>query len=385
MTRNTDWTNSQWKGTAMQWKFSDEQDAYRAALRGWLEDVGGSDRIRTWLGVDGDPAGPADPTAFEERFVGDGMAGVGVAEELGGQGGGLVELAITAEELGRVAAPSASWLATALAVPALESRRDLLDTALAGGHASLAVAAESVPDGAAPLEVDSDGRISGEVRRVLGADRAGVLVVLAGNGDQGRLFAVSADGPAVTRTSRRLLDRSRSVADVRFDGAAGEALDVDPAAVLGRVASAAAVLVAADALGAMERMLDLAVEYSGQRHQFGVPIGSFQAVKHAAATILVDVEAGRSGVYYAAASVEAQAAECALHAAAVKAQVTAAAGRAADAALTMHGAIGYTWEHDLHLFFKRARLDTALFGAPEQWNERIADGLDLVPSGAGLQ
>jgi alkylation response protein AidB-like acyl-CoA dehydrogenase len=128
----------------------------------------------------------------------------------------------------------------------------------------------------------------------------------------------------------------------------------------------------------MERMLDLAVEYSGQRVQFGVPIGSFQAVKHAAATILVGVEAGRSGVYFAAASVDAGDPQCALHAAAVKAQVCAEGARAADTALTVHGAIGYTWEHDLHLFYKRARLDEHLFGAPGTWNERIADGLALV-------
>jgi alkylation response protein AidB-like acyl-CoA dehydrogenase len=125
-------------------------------------------------------------------------------------------------------------------------------------------------------------------------------------------------------------------------------------------------------------MLDLAVAYSKQRKQFGVPIGSFQAVKHAAATILVGVEAGRSGVYFAAASVDVGDPECALHAAAVKAQVTAEGAVAADTALTMHGAIGYTWEHDLHLFYKRARLDERLFGTPATWNERIADGLALV-------
>jgi alkylation response protein AidB-like acyl-CoA dehydrogenase len=138
------------------------------------------------------------------------------------------------------------------------------------------------------------------------------------------------------------------------------------------------VLAAADALGAMHRMLDLAVEYSLQRRQFGVPIGSFQAVKHAAATILVGVEAGRSVVYYAAASLDAGHEERLLHAAAAKAQVTAEAVRAADSALTMHGAIGYTWEHDLHLYAKRARLDEHLFGAPARWNERIADGLALL-------
>jgi alkylation response protein AidB-like acyl-CoA dehydrogenase len=120
------------------------------------------------------------------------------------------------------------------------------------------------------------------------------------------------------------------------------------------------------------------VEYSLQRHQFGKPIGSFQAVKHAAATILVGVEAARSGVFLAAASLEEGDAESSLHAAAVKAQVTAEGSRAADSALTIHGAIGYTWEHDLQLFYKRARLDEQLYGTPAAWNERLADGLALA-------
>jgi alkylation response protein AidB-like acyl-CoA dehydrogenase len=183
----------------------------------------------------------------------------------------------------------------------------------------------------------------------------------------------------VRAQTRRLLDRSRSVADIVIEGAPSEPLAVDAREFLAGCAARAAVLVAADSLGAMTRMLDLAVEYSKQRHQFGVPIGSFQAVKHAAATILVEVEAARSAVYFAAASVDGGGPQSPLHAAAVKAQVTAAGARVADSALTLHGAIGYTWEHDLQLFFKRAKLDEYLYGRPATWNERIADGLKLVP------
>lgn len=359
----------------MQWTFSDEQEAYREALRGWLSGVAASDQVRGWLGVDGgaDP----DPTPFERRFLDDGMGGVGLAEELGGQGGGLIELAVTAEELSRVAAPSSAWLATVLAVRALESRPDLAKAAIEGGHAALVVPAEALPTAQTSVTVNQEGRVTGEVQRVLGADRAGTLLVPAVDAGELRLLVVSASETGVSATPRRLLDRSRSVADVRLDDVRAEVLDAAAVPALAAVTDVAGVLVAADALGAMERMLGLAVEYSGQRHQFGVPIGSFQAVKHAAATILVDVEAGRSAVYYAAASVAAGDPEAPLDAAAVKAQVTAAAGRAADSALTMHGAIGYTWEHDLHLFYKRARLDEQLFGGAEEWNERIAEGLSL--------
>jgi alkylation response protein AidB-like acyl-CoA dehydrogenase len=190
---------------------------------------------------------------------------------------------------------------------------------------------------------------------------------------------VEAGAPGVTRTGRKLLDRSRSVAEVTLDHAPSQRLELaDPAGVLRQASARAAVLVAADSLGASSRMLDLTVAYSKQRHQFGVPIGSFQAVKHAAAMILVGVEAARSAVYFAAASVDAGGPESFLHAAAVKAQVTAEGARTADSALTLHGAIGYTWEYDLQLFFKRAKLDEKLLGTPAQWNERIAAGLALA-------
>src|ERR1019366_4757651 len=166
------------------------------------------------------------------------------------------------------------------------------------------------------------------------------------------LFLVDASQAGVLLRGRKLLDRTRSAADLTFAAAPG---------------LRAAVLVAADSLGAAARMLELAVDYSKQRKQFGVPIGSFQAMKHAAATMLVSVEASRSIAYFAAASVEQERDGSPLHAAAAKAQVSAAGERAADAALTMHGAIGYTWEHDLQLFYKRAKLNAQLYGSPEVW------------------
>jgi alkylation response protein AidB-like acyl-CoA dehydrogenase len=126
-------------------------------------------------------------------------------------------------------------------------------------------------------------------------------------------------------------------------------------------------------------MRHLTVEYSKQRQQFGRTIGAFQAVKHADAQMLVTVESSMSIAFYAAQSAEEGLPERATHAAVAKAQVTAAAAELADSALTLHGAIGYTWEHDLHLFYKRAKLDRVLFGAPAAWNERIADPLPLLP------
>jgi alkylation response protein AidB-like acyl-CoA dehydrogenase len=368
----------------VEWNLSPEQDAYQEAFRGWLADMAPPEAVRRWLDA-------GDAAAFEKLFADGGWAGVGLPEESGGQGGGLVELALTAEELARVAAPSAGWLATVLAVPALAlaGHHDLAERVLAGQDAAYLVPAEGVPDEAPSLAVDAAGAVTGSVPRVLAGDTAVTFVVpavppgavdptpRAAGGRELRL--VEAGAPEVTRTRRKLLDRSRSVADVTLDHAPSRRLELDdPAEVLRQASARAAVLVAADSLGASGRMLDLAVAYSKQRHQFGVPIGSFQAVKHAAAMILVGVEAARSAVYFAAASVDAGSPEYFLPAAAVKAQVTAEGARAADSALTLHGAIGYTWEYDLQLFFKRARLDEKLLGTPAQWNERIAAGLALV-------
>ena len=355
----------------MRWQLYEEQEAYRQSFGGWLADVAPREVVRRWL--DG---GGADE--FADRLIRDGWAGVGVPEALGGQGGGLVELALTAELLAGASAPSATWLAAALAVPALGSGTGV--AAFEGAHPALLSPADAIPDAAPRLMIDGEGRVHGTVPRVLAGDLAAWFVAVVNGPSGSPCLRLVPAGAGVQAQARRLLDRSRSVADVVIEGAPSGPLDVDAREFLAGCAARAAVLVAADALGAMTRMLAMAVEYSKQRHQFGVPIGSFQAVKHAAARILVEVEAARSAVYFAAASVDAGGPQSALHAAAVKAQVTAAGARVADSALTLHGAIGYTWEHDLHLYYKRAKLDEYLYGGPAAWNERVADGLRLVPA-----
>ncbi|MGH3434829.1 MAG: acyl-CoA dehydrogenase family protein [Thermocrispum sp.] len=250
-----------------------------------------------------------------------------------------------------------------------------------GEFLALAVDA-SKPVDQRSLPVDAAGGVlTGRVSAVLGADRAHKLVVPTKTSSGPALFLVDVGAAGVSVEPRSLVDKSRGVAEVALAGVSGVRLEVNATAVLSEAALRAAVLMAADSLGAMERMLELAVEYSKQRQQFGVPIGSFQAVKHAAASLLVEVEAAKSMVYFAAASLDQEHPDRVLHAAAAKAQVTSAGQRCADTALTMHGAIGYTWEHDLHLFYKRAKLNERLFGAPSVWNERIASALPLVAAG----
>jgi alkylation response protein AidB-like acyl-CoA dehydrogenase len=356
----------------MRWELSDEQADFRSVLRDWLQDRCASPTLRGWLDT-------GDPGPFEEQFAAEGWSAVGSPEELGGQGGGLVELALAAEELGRAAAPSSAWMGSVLAVPGLADSPDAAKALLADGVTTVL----AVPSGAVPVvrpQVSDDGAgLTGSVGSVLGADRARRLLVPVQQPNGTALVLVDVGSARVEVRPQVLTDRTRTTGDIAFRGATGTPVAADVDAVLDQVALRAAVLTSADALGATERMLEMAVEYAKQRHQFGVPIGSFQAVKHAAAQMLVQVESARSIVYFAAASVQAGHPEAHLHAAAAKAQVTAGAAEAADMALTLHGAIGYTWEYDLQLYYKRAMLDRVLYGTPSAWNERIAAALDLVP------
>ena len=359
----------------MHLELSDEQELFITSLREWLGERAGSASVRGWLDT-------GDPAAFERLFVGEGWGGVGFAEDLGGQGGGLLELALTARELGRAAAPSASWLQSVIIVPALASEAALVRAATESGDVTaLAVRADRIP--AAVTSVQScTGRLQGRIPCVLGATRSQRLLVPVADGEAASLWLVGGADGGVGIHPRPLLDRSRDVADVILDDVAARRLDIDATAALNEIATRAAILVAADALGASERMLKLAVDYSKQRRQFGRPSGSFQAVKHAAAQMLVTVESSMSIVCYAAQSAQEGLPERATHAAVAKAQVTRGAAEIADSALTLHGAVGYTWEHDLHLFYKRAKLDRVLFGTPTAWNERIADVLPLLPATA---
>lgn len=359
----------------MHWELSDEQDLYTDSLREWLTTKAAPDEVRAWLDA-------GDHQTFDDRLTEDGWAGVGFDESVGGQGGGILELALTARELGRTAAPSSHWLARAVADAALAEEPTLAQAALEGGElTTLAVRCDRIP---APSGLQwRDGRVTGAVPNVLAAEQAHrfLVPVRLPEGDIGLAVVErdTGDSGEVRIRAHDLLDRSRSAADVTFDSAPARLAQCgDAATTLTAVAHRAAVLVAADALGAAERMLAMSVDYAKQRSQFGRPIASFQAVKHAAAQMLVTVEAGYSVALFAAASLQDGAPDSGLHAAAAKAQVTAGAVGLADSALTVHGAIGYTWEYDLQLFYKRAKLDRVLFGAPSAWNERIAAALPLI-------
>ena len=229
------------------------------------------------------------------------------------------------------------------------------------------------------------GRLTGE-RWPVADGRSADLAILVASDKRGipGLYAVMLDQPGVQRERLQTIDPTRDYARLRFEDAQAERLGDAPFTSddLRALRRQASVPLAFEALGGAQACLDMSVEYAKFRYAFGRPIGSFQAVKHAAAQMLVAVESSMSIVCYAAQSAEEGLPERATHAAVAKAQVTRGSAEIADSALTLHGAVGYTWEHDLQLFYKRAKLDRVLFGAPTAWNDRIADSLPLLPASA---
>jgi alkylation response protein AidB-like acyl-CoA dehydrogenase len=279
-----------------------------------------------------------------------GVAGLVVPEKLGGAGLALLDLALVAEELGRGVVP-VPFLGHALATLALAqggspAQQERWLPKLAAGEALGAVAlGELVPD----------------------AEGASVFVAARADG---ALALVEAKAAGVTIAPVASNDRGRPLARVLIPAGAGEAL---PRGNLSRLRDAALVLLAADAFGAAHRLIRMTVDYTKTRQQFGQPIAQFQALKHQLANMAVEVDPARGLWWYAAHAYDHEPADRAARAAALaKAHVTERAQQAARDAVECHGGIGFTWECDVQLWFKRILFDRQWLGTPEEHRERIA-------------
>lgn len=353
----------------MRFALTDEQRMLRESVRGALTRELPLARVRACL-ERRDPG-----AAMRALAAAQGWTGIGIDEDAGGQGGGVVEQALLAEELGYAAAPSSPIIAGALAARVLAAGGDragrLLEE-LADGTRTVVVAIDGASGAASAVTVTA-GRAHGAVVHVLAAPEADVAIVVGGD-DGAHAVDVRASGCAVR--TRELVDPCRSIGDLDLDAAPAEALGGAGSAC--DLAALGAVLVSAEAVGAAARLLEMTVEYVAQRRQFGVVVGSFQAVKHTAADMLVEIETARSAVYYAAWALGSGDAGAAAAASMAKAYAAPAAASVADKALALHGAVGFTWEHDLHLFLKRAHTARALFGSAAAHRELVAVALDLT-------
>ena len=226
----------------------------------------------------------------------------------------------------------------------------------------------------AQLDGDGGTLLTGVKMYVVDGQYADVFVVSARSpeGSVG-LYVVDADRPEVAATALNPLDLTRPQARVEFDAAPARPLAGAGAAVIAdRVLATAAILWAAESVGGAQRCLDMAVDYAKIRVQFGRPIGSFQAIKHLCADMLLEVESARSAAYWAAAALDDDTADPLAAAALAKAHCSTAFAKVASDNIQIHGGIGFTWEHPAQMYYKRAKTSEILFGEPAWQRERLA-------------
>jgi alkylation response protein AidB-like acyl-CoA dehydrogenase len=318
-----------------------------------------------------------------------GWPGLEVPEELGGSGASLAEVAVVLEELGRAAA-STPYLGVFLAVSALRlvepsAARDELLAGLAAGDVLAAVAlptgdvgggdvdGDAGPFGFRVDRTDGSARLVGRAPFVPDAPGADRILVIATDPSSGPVLVDVAPGAGVEVRPTPVVDATRSFAEVVADGSPVEGARCwpfagDPREVLLRGALA----VALDGVGLASAALDATVAYAAVRRQFGRPIGSFQAVKHACADVAVELAVSRRLVTDAVEQLVTGAPDADVAVSMAKAHAVETAVAATGTAVQLHGGIGYTWEHGLHAYLKRAALDRSLFGSPAAHRARLA-------------
>ncbi len=326
-----------------------------------------------------------------------GVAAIAVPEKFGGAGYGAAALGVVAHELGRVLAPvpfvASTVLATGLLLdmpyqgPDAEKR---LSRLLEGRRTAAAVLTgdgglwrrTSVTLTAAPAQ--DSWTVAGEVRHVLNGAVADDLVVVAMDAGEPAVFLVDSTTDGVVVESERTLDGTRPMATITFTAAPAIRLSGDRPVddTIERNVDLALAVLSAEQVGACERVLEIATEYARTREQFDRPIGSFQAIKHKCADMLVGLEWARSASAAALESVDGDAGEaageCDWRASMAKAVCSEALRDAAHANVQIHGGIGFTWEDSAHLYLRRARTDEVLFGGPAQHWDRLAAEANIL-------
>jgi alkylation response protein AidB-like acyl-CoA dehydrogenase len=361
----------------MYFDLNDEQQAIRAAARDFLAARYRSGRIRELVETE---HGFEQPDWEEMAELG--WPGLALPERWGGQGLGIVELAVLFEEMGYALAPSPLLSTTvaglALAARGTDEQRERWLRPLAAGEARATLALfdagapAAIGDFAMEARQDGDGLVlDGEKVLVMDAAAADLLLVATADGRR-HIVERGAEGLAIS--AEQSLDPTRRLHSVRFDGVrvgpeatlSGEQADYLP--VLWR----ACVAVAAESTGVAQRTMEMAVSYARERQQFGRPIGAYQAVSHRCAQMLLETENSRSVVYGAAWAADADPEALPLAASMAKAYASDTGWRVPHASLQVHGGIGFTWEHDLHFFLKRGRANATLFGDARWHRERVA-------------
>ena len=379
----------------MDFGFSQEQELLRATARKFLENECTSVFVRARME---EPAGVTDE--FWAKLAEQGWLGLIYPEEHGGSALGFVDLTVLMEEMGRVVMPGPFFstvllggLAIREAGSAAQKKEWLTKIAAGQAKATLAWTEPSARWDAAGVTTtaraaDGGWVLSGTKLFVPDAHLADVLVVVARTSESARpedgvsLFLVRKDTLGLEVKLLPTMDQTRKLCEVTLRDArvGGDTLlgSRDGGwAPLARVIQRATVALCAEMCGGAQRVLEMTTEYAKIRVAFGKPIGSYQGVKHRAADMLVDVENAKSLTYYAAWAVDENATEAPLAASMAKAYASDAFRRVAGAGIQLHGGIGFTWEHDLHLYFKRAKSSEFTFGDATYHRERVAQLISL--------
>jgi alkylation response protein AidB-like acyl-CoA dehydrogenase len=356
----------------MDFTFSPEQQELREAVRALAADRATSARIRAAMAADE----PYDALLWRGLGQQMGLLGLGIDEELGGAGGGFVDAAVVIEESGRSLMPApvlSTLVAGQLLARAGNSVAEALGEVVGGERiAAVGVAGSGLSDGRIGFGGDAaGGGLSGLVPNVVDGAAAALLVLIGSNG----LWLVRADDDRVSVTPQQTLDPTRRQATVGLDKAPAVALG--DSTVADHALDVLRVAYAVEAVGVARRCLEMTVDYLKTREQFGRVIGSFQALQHRVAEIAVEVEAATSTAYYAAWTVESSPEELPVVSPLALAVCADTAWHAAAESIQLHGGIGFTWEHDAHLYFKRATTTRLLLGDAHEQRRLVAARVGL--------
>ena len=376
----------------MDFGFSEEQEMLRQSARSLLEKECPSTLVRRLM----EEERGYEPELWK-KIAELGWLGLVIPEAYGGSALGYVDLVLVLEEMGRVVLPS-PFIWTVMVAEAInragsEAQKKALLPKIAAGEL-IATIAWMEPSGlwgadgitAAARQNGSDFVIDGAKLFVNDGHIADCMLVAARTGgrsaDGVTLFAIESSRVGVSVTPLTTMDQTRKLSEVKFAGVKATSADVvgevgNGWKTLAAIIDRGKVMLAAEMMGGAQKVLDMTVEYAKVRTQFGRPIGSFQAVQHKCANMMIDVESAKSAVYYAAWAVSNDVAEAPLAAALAKAAASDAFRRVSADGIQVHGGIGFTWEHDMHLYFKRAKSSEFTFGDATYNRELVAQGINL--------
>jgi alkylation response protein AidB-like acyl-CoA dehydrogenase len=371
----------------MNFAFSEEQEELRKTVRAFLESKSPETAVREQMETENG----FDPAVWSQMGEQMGLQGLSIPEEFGGSGFSFIELGVVLEEMGRALLCAPFFSSVVLAANALllsgdDAAKKKYLPGIAAGE-TIATLATTEPSGKWDEKgittkaegSGSDWKITGSKMFVIDGATASLIIVGARTSKGVSLFAVDGDAQGLTRTSLSTMDQTRKQARLEFNATPATLIGTDGKGwdVLSQVFDLAAVALAAEQVGGAQKVLEMAVQYAKDRIQFGRPIGSFQAIKHKCADMLLEVESSKSAAYYGMWCAAEMNEELPSVASLAKAYCSEAYFHAAAENIQIHGGIGFTWEHPAHLYFKRAKSSELIFGDPTYHRELLATRIGI--------